>query len=187
MKTKKCNIDNLQAAFAANLCNWLTELSEGSITVDNFFKKFHGSMEPMLREIFEEPDRLAETEKELHKYLQWLCKEAELCRNEALRALEKFEETGEPSFRINDAVLETPQFLQVIKRIMTFDIPFTEDNFFASADHRSLIKSYMKKIAKLHDHLFKIPGARFSFKNTPDVYKKINIRKEVVFSGVSDT
>lgn len=121
-----------------------------------------------------------EAAKELEEYFMKLEKEAAICQNEAKRAIERFCETGEMTFRINDEILDADKFFRMLKMILTIKIPSSSIRDILTLPEQR-VKQLMRQIADLRDYLYKLPGARFKINDVPDIYKKIHIEtKEIV-------
>jgi hypothetical protein len=114
---------------------------------------------------------------ELKIYHEKLNKEAILCKNEAVRSLNRFCETGETIFSINGEKLDINKFLRVLRAILSFEIPpISVTDVFTMPSER--IRSSLEKIDTLREHLHGIPGARF-YDSTPDVLEKVRIKTSV--------
>lgn len=106
----------------------------------------------------------------LKTYFDELQSEAYLCRNEAIRALERYVETKEARFRINNESMAIQGFLKALLLIMRFDIP----SLMLSFDPRENAPRLFEKIDILLDFLRRIPGAR-EFKAL-DGYRELRSR-----------
>jgi hypothetical protein len=125
-------------------------------------------------EFLRERGKLAE---EAENHLEVLIREAKLCLSEAKRSLERYAETGELTFRINDEALELDKFLRTTHRLIDYKIPVLGlRGLLAEPDKR--IMSAINNINDLREHLHRIPGARIT--ETPASIKKFLVEEVLV-------
>lgn len=67
--------------------------------------------------------KLSEVMVELEAFYLKLIGETTLCKNEALRSLDRFTECGEMMFRINGENCEVDKFLRTLRNILRLKIP----------------------------------------------------------------
>ena len=105
---------------------------------------------------------------EAESYLETLIREVKLCSSEIRRALERYRETKEVIFRINNEIFDLEKFLLTINKSLGFEIPVISiRNVFTDPEKRLILA--LKKIDKLRNYLHSMPGARL-----PEMSESIN-------------
>jgi hypothetical protein len=130
-------------------------------------------MEKKIEKLTKEEEKnqiLFHVARELELYCRQLNREFMLCRNEALRAIERAAETGEMFFRINEEKMDSQTFLLVLFKLTKFEFPSA---FFLDLEKR--VSALIESIEIVTDFLSKIPGGRI-----PEAPKSYQETKEKI-------